>query len=183
MTEIEEYVFNIGQTGEWKSQNFTSMSMSSNEVSYTFYSEDLDKLNEAVKMVEGVMNENDGLEDVSSSAEDAYVEYTFKVEQDELLQYGLTTGQIVMMLNPDQTQEVLTTVEKDGDTLEVIVQQEQAAQPKSIDDILATEVPTALGTTMKLSELVTVEEGTTLNTLARSEGEYYATVSGTILGC
>ena len=41
-----------------------------------------------------------GLEDVSSSAEDAYVEYTFKVEQDELLQYGLTTGQIVMMLNP-----------------------------------------------------------------------------------
>ena len=98
--EIEEYVFNIGQTGEWKSQNFSSMSMSTNEVSYTFYSEDLDKLNEAVKMVEDVMNENDGLEDVSSSAEDAYVEYTFKVEQDELLQYGLTTGQIVMMLNP-----------------------------------------------------------------------------------
>ena len=25
-TEIEEYVFNIGQTGEWKSQNFASMS-------------------------------------------------------------------------------------------------------------------------------------------------------------
>ena len=34
---------------------------------------------------------------------------------------------------------------------------------------------------MPLSELVTVEEGTTLNTLARSAGEYYATVSGTIL--
>ena len=113
-TEIEEYVFNIGQTGEWKSQNFSSMSMSTNEVSYTFYSENLDKLNEAVKMVEDVMNENDGLEDVSSSAEDAYVEYTFKVEQDELLQYGLTTGQIVMMLNPMQTKDVLTTVEKDG---------------------------------------------------------------------
>ena len=117
--EIEEYVFNIGQTGEWKSQNFSSMSMSTNEVSYTFYSEDLDKLNEAVKMVEDVMNENDGLEDVSSSAEDAYVEYTFNVEQDELLQYGLTTGQIVMMLSPNRTQEVLTTVEKDGNTLEV----------------------------------------------------------------
>ena len=99
--EIEDYVFNIGQTGEWKSQNFSSMSMSTNEVSYTFYSEDLDKLNEAVKMVEDVMKENDGLEDVSSSAEDAYVEYTFNVEQDELLQYGLTTGQIVMMLSPN----------------------------------------------------------------------------------
>ncbi|NWQ42331.1 efflux RND transporter permease subunit [Bacillus sp. EB106-08-02-XG196] len=179
--EIEEYVFNIGQTGEWKSQNFAAMSMSTNKVSYTFYSEDLDKLNEAVKMVEGVLSKNDGLEDVSSSAEEAYVEYTFKVEQDELLQYGLTTGQIVMMLNPTKTLDVLTTIEKDGNELEVIVQQEQAAQPKSIDDILATQVPTALGTTMPLSELVTVEKGTTLNTLARSKGEYYATVSGTIL--
>jgi HAE1 family hydrophobic/amphiphilic exporter-1 len=179
--EIEEYVFNLGQSGEWKSQNFAAMSMSTNEVSYTFYSEDLDKLNEAVKMVEGVMGKNDRLEDVSSSAEEAYVEYTIKVEQDELLQYGLTTGQIVMMLNPTKTQDVLTTVEKDGNELEVIVQQEQAAQPKSIDDILATQVPTALGTTMPLSELVTVEKGTTLNTLARSKGEYYATVSGTIL--
>jgi HAE1 family hydrophobic/amphiphilic exporter-1 len=180
--EIEDYVFNIGQAGEWKSQNFTSMSMATNEVSYTFNSENLDKLNEAVVMVEDVMKENDGLEEVSSSAEDAYVEHTFKVEQDELLQYGLTTGQIAMMLSPKTSQEVLTTVEKDGDSLEVIVQQEKAAQPKSIDDILATEVPTAQGTTMPLSELVTVEKGTTMNTLARSKGEYYATVSGTILG-
>ncbi len=180
--EVEEYVFNIGQSGEWKSQNFSSMSMSTNEVSYTLYSEDLDKLYDAVDMVEGVMNDADGLEDVSSSAEDAYVEYTFNVEQDELLQYGLTTGQIVMMLNPDRSQEVITTVEKDGNTLEVVVQQEEVATPESIDDLLATQVPTAVGTTMPLSDLVTVEEGTALNTLARSKGEYYASVSGTIIG-
>jgi len=180
--EVEDYVFNIGQSGEWKSQNFSSMSMATDEVSYTFYSEDLDKLNEAVKMVEGVMTENDGLEDISSSAEDAYVEYVFNVQQDELLQYGLTTGQIVMMLSSSPTQDVLTTIEKDGDTLDVIVQQEQTAKPKTIDELLATPVPTATGQTMALSELVTVKEGTTLNTLARSEGEYHATVSGKIIG-
>ena len=178
--EIEEYVFNIDQSGEWKSQNFSSMSAASDEVSYTFYSEDLGKLNDAVKSVEGVMKKNDRLKDVSSSTEDAYVEYTFKVEQDELLQYGLTTAQIVGMLSPSTTEEVLTTIEKDGEAVEVIVQQDQEEQPKSIDDILAKKVPTATGTTMKLSELVTVKEGTTLNTLARSKGEYYATVSGTI---
>ncbi|WP_062107381.1 efflux RND transporter permease subunit [Bacillus niameyensis] len=177
--EIEDYVFNIGQSGEWKSQNFSSMGFSSNEVSYSFYSEDLDKLNESIKMAEDALKENSHLEDVSSTAEDAYVEYTFNVKQDELLQYGLTTGQIVMMLSPQTTKEVLTTVEKDGDTLDVIVQQEQAEQPKSIDDILATEVQTAAGP-MPLSELVTVKEGTTLNTLARSKGEYYATVTATI---
>ncbi|WP_203247403.1 efflux RND transporter permease subunit [Sporosarcina beigongshangi] len=181
-TEIEDYIFNIEQTGEWKTQDFSSMGMSStNEVSYTFYSENLDRLNEAVKMVEDVMHDNNRLEDVSSSAKDAYVEYKLKVEQDELLQYGLTTGQIVMMLNPMRTEDVLTTIEKDGNSLKVIVQQEEAVQPKSIDDLLATEVPTALGTTMKLSDLVEVEEGTTLNALSRSKGEYHATVSGTIV--
>ncbi len=180
-SDIEDYVKNIGQSGKWKSQNFSPTSMSSNEVSYTFYSEDLDKLNQSVKKVEKVMQKNKGLKDVTSSTEDAYVEYTFKVAQDELLQYGLTTGQLVMMLNPTKTKDVITTVEKDGDTLDVIVQQEQSKQPKSIDDLLATQVPTALGTSMPLSELVQVKKGTTLNTLARSKGEYYATVTGTIL--
>lgn len=180
--EIEEYVFNIGQSGEWKSQNFSTMSFASNELSYTLYSEDLDKLNDSVDKVEEILKENKGLKDVSSSKEDSYVEYTFKVSQDELLQYGLTTGQIVMLLNPNRTEDVLTTIEKDGNELNVIVQHEQQTEkPKSIDELLDTEVETALGTTMPLSELVTVEEGTTLNTLARSKGEYYASVTGTIL--
>lgn len=179
--EIEEYVFNIGQSGEWKSQNFSAMSMSSNEVSYTFYSESLDKLSSAVKMVEDVMKDNKRLKDVSTSMEDAYVEYVFKVDQANVLQYGLTTGQIVMALNTTSTKDVLTTLQTDGKDLEVVVQKEKAATATSIDDLLATQVPTALGTTMPLSELVTVEEGTTLNTLSRSAGEYYATVSGTIL--
>ncbi len=180
-SEVEDYVFNIGQSGEWKSQNFTTGAMASNEISYTFSSENLDNLNDAVKMVEDAMSGTDSLENVSSTAEEAFVEHTLKVSQDELLQYGLTAGQIVMMLSP-QFEEVLTNVEKDGKTLDVIVKQEQQEQPKSIDELLATEVPTAMGTTMPLSELVEVEEGTTLNTLARSKGEYYASVSGTVIG-
>ncbi|UAL47132.1 efflux RND transporter permease subunit [Sutcliffiella horikoshii] len=181
-TEVEDYVFNIAQSGEWKSQNFaTGGAMASNEISYTFSSENLESLNEAVKKVEDAMSGTDSLENVSSTAEEAYVEHTLKVSQDELLQYGLTAGQIVMMLSP-QFEEVLTNVEKDGKTLDVIVKQEQQEQPKSIDELLETEVPTAMGTAMPLSELVEVEEGTTLNTLARSKGEYYASVSGTVIG-
>ncbi|QPC48089.1 efflux RND transporter permease subunit [Mangrovibacillus cuniculi] len=180
--QVEEYVFNIGQSGEWKSQNFTSASMSSNELSYTFYSEDLDKLNDTVKQVEDMLKEQDGLKDVSSSAEEAYIEHTFKVEQSDLLQYGLTTGQLVMALSPNRTSDVLTTVEKDGTTLDVIVQQEQAEKPKSIEDILDTPISTATGESVPLSQLVDVEEGTTLNTLARSKGEYHASVSASILG-
>ena len=181
--EIEDYVFNIGQTGEWKSQDFASMGgMSSNEVSYTLYSEDLDDLYDAVKQVEGALTEVDGLEDISSDAENPYVEHAFKVDQANVLQYGLTTAQIVMALSTSSTNEVLTTVEHDGEDINVVVQREVASEPKSVDELLATEIETGIGTKMPLSQLVTVEEGTTLNSLARSEGEYFATVSGTIIG-
>ncbi|MED4697908.1 efflux RND transporter permease subunit [Lysinibacillus capsici] len=180
--EVEDYVFNIGQSGEWKSQNFTSMSMSSNEVSYTLYSDDLDKLRDAVKQVEGALKEVDGLEDIKSDNEDPYVEHVLKVEQKNVLQYGLTTAQIVMALNSNTSQEVLTTVKNDGKDIEVIVQRDPKAAATSLDDVLATEIKTALGTTMTIGELVDVEEGTTLNSLSRSKGEYFATVSGTIIG-
>lgn len=180
--EVEDYVFNIGQSGEWKSQNFTSMSMSSNEVSYTLYSDDLDKLRDAVKQVEGTLKEVDGLEDIKSDNEDPYVEHVLKVEQKNVLQYGLTTAQIVMALNSNTSQEVLTTVKNDGKDIDVIVQRDAKAAATSLDDVLATEIKTALGTTMTIGELVDVEEGTTLNSLSRSKGEYFATVSGTIIG-
>ncbi|MDO6451395.1 efflux RND transporter permease subunit [Oceanobacillus profundus] len=180
--EILEYVTNIDQSGEWKSQDFSSMGMATNEVSYTFYSEDLDNLTEAVHMVEEEVVKIDGIDDVSSSAEDAYVEHVLKVDQQDLLQYGLTTGQIVMMLNTSSTKDIITTVEKDGETLDVIVQQEQTFDPQSIEEMLDIPVPLQMepGTTIPLSELVTVEEGTTMNTLSRSNNEYYATVTGTI---
>jgi len=178
--EVEDYIANIGQSGEWKSQNFSSTSTSSNEVSYSLYSEDLDKLSEAVKQVEGALKEVDGLEDIKSNNEDPYVEHILKVDQKNVLQYGLTTAQIVMALNANTSSEVLTSVKYDGEDIDVIVQREAKAAATSLDDVLATEIKTALGTTMTIGELVKVEEGTTLNSLARSKGEYYATVSGTI---
>lgn len=180
--KIEKYVTTLEQSGTWKSQDFSSMSGSTNEVSYTLYSENLDKLNESVKKVEDVMKKNDGLKDVSSSGEDAFVKHTFRVEQADLLKHGLTTGQLVMMLNPQKTKDVLTTVEKDGNSLDVIVQQEQASQPKTIDELLDKKIPTALGKSVPLSDLVKVKKGSTYNTLDRSKGEYYATVSGTVKG-
>lgn len=181
--DVENYVFNIGQSGEWKSQDFAAMGgMSSNEVSYTLYSEDLDDLDDAVKEVEGALTKVDGLEDISSDAENPFVEHVFKVDQANVLQYGLTTAQIVMALSTSSTNEVLTTVEHDGEDINVVVQREAASEPKTIEELLATEIKTGIGTTMPLSQLVTVEEGTTLNSLARSKGEFFAKVSGTIIG-
>ncbi|MCH7322082.1 efflux RND transporter permease subunit [Solibacillus sp. MA9] len=177
--EVEEYIFNIGQTGEWKTQNF-AMGMSSNEVSYTLYSEDLDKLNDAVKQVEGVLVDIEGLEDIKSNASNPYVEHVLKVEQENVLQYGLTTAQILMALQTNNSKEVLTTVESDGNDIDVIVQREAKSASANIDELLKTPIQTMTGQTMTIGDLVEVEEGTTLNSLSRQKGEYFATVSATI---
>ena len=86
-----------------------------------------------------------------------------------MLQYGLTTAQIVQALNEDSSKEVLTTVESNGQDIEVIVQQEAKTTAKNLEELLETDIPTATGTPMPLSELVEVEEGTTLNTLDNSD--------------
>lgn len=182
--EITDSLADIDQSGEWISQDFAAMGgMGGNELSYTFYSENLDSLNEAVGMVEEVMVANERLEDVSTTADDTYVEHVLKIDQAELLGYGLTTGQIVGMLSSSSSPEVVTTVQKDGETLDVIVQQEEQSAPTSIDELLDIPVPimTEPGLVLPLSDLVTLEEDSTVNTLARSNNQYYATVSGTIL--
>ncbi|WP_145453337.1 efflux RND transporter permease subunit, partial [Staphylococcus epidermidis] len=80
-------------------------------------------------------------------------------------------------LNPQKTKDVLTTVEKDGNSLDVIVQQEQADQPDTVDELLDKKIPTALGDTVPLSDLGKVKKRSTYKTLDGTEGQYYATVA------
>lgn len=180
--EIEDYITNLNQSGEWKSQDFNTSGINSNELSYTIYSENLDKLMTAVKQVEGELSDIKDLEDVTSDIEDPYVENVFKVSQDHVLQYGLTTAQIAMALSNSGNKEVLTTVENDGNEIEVVIQRDTKVTPESLDDLLKTPIDTQIGKKVPLSELVEVEKGTTLNTLTRSKGEFYATVTGTVKG-
>lgn len=178
--EIESYVTNIDQSGEWTNQDFASGGFSSDEITYSFYSEDLDKLNESLALAEEALSKVDDVKDVSTTAEDVFVEHVLETDQKELMELGLTTGQIAMLLNNQQTKDVLTRLQTDGNTVEVLVQSEKTINPDSLEKLLKTEVETALGETVELKEIVTVREDTTLNTLSRNKGEYYGTVSGTI---
>lgn len=181
--EVNTYLAELDQSGEWKEQDMMGGGMmSSNEVAYTLYSEDLDDLLASVKDVEDAMKEVDGLEEVTSDAENPYVEHVLKIDQQDVLQYGLTAGQILMALSSGGQDEVLTTVTTENGELEVIVQRENNQKASTFEELLDTPVQTPMGTTMTVRDLVTVSEDETQNTLSRSEGEYYATVSGTIEG-
>ncbi|BDH60991.1 swarming motility protein SwrC [Lysinibacillus sp. PLM2] len=177
-SEIEEYILSLEQTGTWKSQNF-NMSMSSSSLSYTVYGEDLTEVEEAVLGIEKIMNESGNLKDVSTSLTERYDEFTLRVNQQTLLQYGLSTIQIAMMLNPNQSEEVITTLEKEGSDINVVIKSNKEAA-NSIEDMLEQSIPTPLGTTVQLGDIVEVREGTVFNTISRSKGKLFADVSGTV---
>jgi len=178
-SEVLQEIQALGQTGTWKSQDFASM-FASSEHSYTVYGEDLDAIEEAITMIEAVMSESDKLKDVSSSLSEQYDEYTIKVDQNTALLYGLSTMQIAMMLYPNTQDEVITTIDKDGKTIEVIVKRNKET-PKTFDELINQQVPTQTGMAVKLSDIVTVEQGVTANKLDRSKGQFYASVSGKIV--
>lgn len=177
-SEIEEYVQELDQTGTWKSQNF-NMSMSSSSLSYTVYGDDLTEVEKAVLEIENIMNESGNLKDVSTSLTERYDEFTLRVNQQTLLQYGLSTIQIAMMLNPNQSEEVITTLENDGSDINVIIQSNKEVA-NSIEDMLEQSIPTPLGSTVQLGDIVEVQEGTVSNTISRSKGKLFADVTGTV---
>lgn len=176
---ILEEILALNQSGTWKNQDFSAM-FASNELSYTIYGNYLDDIEQAVADIEAVMNESSQLKDVSSSLARQYDEYTIKVNQMTALQHGLSTMQIVMMLNPNLQDEVITTIEKDRKTIDVVVKRAKEI-PSTFEKLINQQVPTPLGTTVKLSDIVTVEEGVTAYQLDRSKGQFYATVSAKIL--
>ena len=185
--EIKDDIFEKVQTmpgegeGEWKNQDFANMGMSSNEISYTLYSEDLDDLLTAVRSYEEALADVEHIEDVTSDAEDPYIEHVIKVDQANVLQYGLTTGQILMALTTNNVKDVLTTVEYEDQDINVVVQREARKAVANIDELLQTPLMTTQGPKV-LGDVVTIEEGTTLNSLMRNKGEYYASVSAKIVG-
>lgn len=181
ISEVNDYLETLDHSGTWSSQAMASGDVSNNELSYMLYGEDLTHLNEAVDNVEKVMEGSNMLRDISSSMEESFDEFILHINQKELVKYGLTTGQVAVMLNPHSANNVLTTVEKDGEDLQVIVQKDIDI-PTSIDELLEQEVSTNMGEDIELSNIVEVEEGKTPNTLERSKGKFYASVTGTVIG-
>ncbi|MFC5542005.1 efflux RND transporter permease subunit [Ureibacillus suwonensis] len=176
--EITNYIEGLDQSGKWINQNF-SMSMSNNELSYTVYGDDMDKIEKTVADIENIMKESGNLKDVDTSLSERFDEFTLRVNQQTLLQYGLTAGQLAMMLNPNKQDEVLTTLKKDGMDIDVIVKR-NVNLATSFEDLLNQPVPTATGAAVQLKDIVQVEEGTVSNTISRSKGQLYASVSGTV---
>lgn len=176
--EVENYLQGLNHTGTWKNQNFNT-SVGSNELSYTVYGNRLDELERAIGEIEKVMKQSDHLKDVSTSLSERFDEFTLKVNQKTLLQYGITPAQLAFLLNPRGQDEVITSIGKEGEEIDVVLKKEKAT-PLSFEQLLNTPIPNPMGQLVRIRDLVVVEESTVSNMISRSKGKLYASVSANV---
>ncbi|PLT33434.1 efflux RND transporter permease subunit [Bacillus sp. V5-8f] len=162
--------------GEWRSQDF-SQSGASNQIQVQVFGENMKDIEPVAKELEDILKDNKNLTKVDSSIAESYDEYKFVADQKKLSELGLTAGQVAMALAPERERPVLTPVEKDGEDLNVYVQVETESID-SVDDLTNKTVQSPLGNSIKIEDVVDVQEGTTSDTVTRRDGKIYVSVSG-----
>ncbi|MBD8498072.1 efflux RND transporter permease subunit [Paenibacillus arenosi] len=167
--------------GEWGQMDFATGGFSGNDMKMYVFGDSMEKMKPVVTELEERMSKVEGLKDVESSLSDAYDEYTLTIDHKKLSQYGLTSAQVGMELSQQRERPVLTTVEKDGEELNVYLQVKEK-KANSIDDLLNRELTTPLGTKVKVKDVVELNEGSTSDTITRKNGRLVLDVSGKITG-
>jgi HAE1 family hydrophobic/amphiphilic exporter-1 len=176
--QVMEKVQEFESPGEWKSQDFTS-SGGSNDINYFVYGKDLTTIEPVIQSIEDILNDTKNIKNVESSMSASYEEHTLVADQSKLVQYGLTTAQVGMALNPNGQKEKLTTIEQDGEKFDVFIDTD-SQKPQSLDELLKKTITSPLGIEVPVEEVVTVVNGKTSDTVTRREGQISASVNGTL---
>jgi len=177
--EKEQVIKKLQETtdkGEWASQDF-SASAGSNEIVVYVYGETLKEIEPVVNDIQAMMKDKEDFKKVGSSNSESYDEYSFIADQEKLSELGLTAGQIAMELGQTRQRPVLTTIEKDGEEVNVYLDVEKE-EYESINDLTNKTIQSPLGIEVPIKDVVEVQEGKTSDTVSRRDGKVFAQVSG-----
>lgn len=178
-TEVIDALNDMTEDGEWNGMDMDSMGGSAFEL--YVYGEDTEDIQNAIDQILPLVEENENIENAESSLSEPYDQYTLVANQEKLSQYGLTAAQVGMSLNKASDEPVLTTVEDDGEQLDVYIDVEDV-EYDNIDDLANVEIESPLGMKVKVSDVVDVKEGKSPDEIDRREDKMYASVSADILG-
>ncbi|HSP21270.1 MAG TPA: efflux RND transporter permease subunit [Planococcus sp. (in: firmicutes)] len=167
------------EAGEWKTMDFAAVGGSGLEL--FVYGDNTEDIQSAIDQIQPIMEDNNGMENVESSLTEAYEQYTLVADQETMSQYGLTAAQVGMALRGTGQAPVLTTVKQDDKELNVYIEMPET-EYADINDVTDVEVPTSLGTTVAIGDIMEVEEGRSPDTINRRDGQMYASLSAEVLG-
>ena len=167
------------ESGEWGSLDFAAMGATGLEM--FVYGDNLEDIQSAIDQIQPIMEDHDGLENTESSLTEAYDQFTLVANQQALSESGLTAAQIGMALSGVAEAPILTTVQHEDKEINVYIETEET-EYAGIDDVTSVEIPTALGTTVTVGEVMEVEEGKSPDTINRRDGQMFASLSAEVLG-
>ncbi|WP_422123832.1 efflux RND transporter permease subunit [Planococcus sp. X10-3] len=167
------------ESGEWNSMDFAAMGASGLEL--FVYGDNIEDIQAAIDQIQPFMEDHDGLENTESSLTEAYDQFTLVANQQALSENGLTAAQIGMALSDVGEAPVLTTVEHEDNEINVYIETEET-EYNDIADVTNVEIPTALGTTVTVGDVMDVEEGRSPDTINRRDGQMFASLTAEVLG-
>lgn len=173
---------NAKVTASAESSMMSMSSMGASGITLKLYGEDLDQLytqaTEIGKLIEAV----DGVAEVDNGVEDTTPEIRVTVDKTKAMLKGLTVAQVYMDISAAIKSETAATTLKqaDGSGVDVIVVDGKAKDitPDDIRDyVLTAAQQDGSETKVKLSDIATIEDAQSLNSISRDNQRRYISVS------
>lgn len=161
--------------GEWGSQDMGAAPDSGRLTMYV-YGDTLDDVQPAVGKLTDRIKKEDTFSNVDTSLSESYDQYTLLADQKKMRQYGLSAAQVGSALQQTGEQDVLTTVQKDDEDVNVYFATQKQGYD-NLDDLKNTKIKSPLGQKVALKKVVDVKKGQSPDTITRRGGRIYAEVT------
>lgn len=171
----------LGGQGEWKEQNTGGGSLGETQMELLVYGSDMRELVPVVSEIKDLMEKNENLNNVNTSISDTFDQYRIVADPDQLNQYGLPARQVAMTLMPDRKRSALTTVQQDGEELNVYVI-ENSKMFKNKSELENFKLLSPSKQEVSLKDVATIEEEQTPNTISRRDDRIFASIKADIKG-
>ena len=153
-------------------------------ISLEIYGNNMDALQAAAKTAGQTLSQLEGVVEVSDGLEDAVPALHISVDRNKAMQKGITVAQVYMELAAAlQNSATATTLNLEGNATDVIVEKaEENVLTADQLESFAFNITNPMGQEVSflLGDIATVEQTTSLNSIARLNQRRYITVSATL---
>ncbi|MNB90221.1 Swarming motility protein SwrC [compost metagenome] len=145
------------------------------------FGDTLEQLKPVADEIAGIVNaDSQNFKDGDTSLSESYEQYTIVADQAKLSSLGLTAGQLAMKLSPVNTRPVLTEVAVDGKNYNVYIEADTVTY-SSIEEMEDALLTSPLGFTVPVSQVATIEKGTSPDSITRIDGKMSVEVTADII--
>ncbi len=119
------------------------------------------------------LSQLDGTFNIENSMTEGATQLLYDIDEDKAKEYGLSTGYIAMELNKLISGQVATTLNNNGELIDVRV----SLQDRSVTDLSSLQLTIPFGQTVDAQEFITINERVGVSGVNREDGERVITLT------